>query len=121
MISVESSRLSERKINSKISYEVKQKIKAYLINKKYGKKCQITWYLNKKVKEIKDYYEINGKHYDSHVYLRIITRKEKDEFREKNLSYSIKCINKYILNPINYIIKAFLFILLLKCFRKKIN
>ena len=67
MISVDSSRLSERKINSKISYEAKQKIKSDLINKKYGKKCQITWYLNKiintnknKVKN-EENSEINGK------------------------------------------------------------
>ena len=67
MISVESSRLSERKINSKVSYEVKQKIKKDLINKKYGKKCQITWYLNKKINSNKnkgkneESTEINGK------------------------------------------------------------
>jgi len=67
MISVESSRLSERKINSKVSYEVKQKIKNDLINKKYGKKCQITWYLNKKIITNKNKVkneentEINGK------------------------------------------------------------
>ena len=67
MISAESSILSERKINSKVSYEVKQKIKTDLINKKYGKKCQITWYLNKKIYTNKNKVkneentEINGK------------------------------------------------------------
>ena len=68
MISVESSRLSEREISSKVSYEVKQKIKNDLINKKYGKKCQITWYLNKKINKNKNKVkkeensEINGKY-----------------------------------------------------------
>ena len=48
VISAESSRLSERKINSKkISYELRQKIKNDLINKKYNKKCKITWRINK--------------------------------------------------------------------------
>ena len=48
VFSVESSRLSERKINSKkISYELRQKIKNDLINKKYNKKCKITWRINK--------------------------------------------------------------------------
>ena len=67
MISVDSSRLSEIKINSKVSYEVKQKIKTDLINRKYGKKCQITWYLNKKINTNKnkakneENTEINGK------------------------------------------------------------
>ena len=67
MISVESSRLSERKINPKVSNEVKQQIKKNLINKKYGKKCQITWYLNKKINSNKtkgkneENTDINGK------------------------------------------------------------
>ncbi len=75
----------------------------------------------KKVNEIKEYYEINGKKHDAHVYLRVITRKEKDEFREKNKTSSFKFINKYIINPITYIIKGFLFILLFQCCRKKKN
>lgn len=75
----------------------------------------------KKVNEIKDYYDINGKRYNSNVFLRIITRKEKDEYKEKNKSYSSKVINKYIVNPIVYLIKIILFVLLLQCFRKKIN
>jgi len=47
--SVESSRLSDRKINFKaITYELKQKIKEDLINKNYyNKKCKITWRINK--------------------------------------------------------------------------
>ena len=40
MISVESSRLSEREINSKVSYEVKQKIKNDLVNKNMVKNAK---------------------------------------------------------------------------------
>ena len=48
IFSAESSRLSERKINSKnISYELKQKIKNDLVDKNYNKKCKITWRINK--------------------------------------------------------------------------
>jgi len=48
-LSVDSSRLSDIKINSKnISYELKQKIKNDLVNKNYyNKKCKITWRINK--------------------------------------------------------------------------
>jgi hypothetical protein len=73
----------------------------------------------KKVKEIKDYYDLNGKNYDANVYLRIITRKEKDEFRAKNRTYFNKIIHKYIINPIKFVIKIILYALLLQCLRKK--
>lgn len=78
----------------------------------------------KKVNEIKDYYFLNGKKYDANVYCRIFTRKEKDDFREKNRTYLTKVIYKYIINPINIIFKIILFILFvlfLHYFRKKIN
>lgn len=66
-----------------------------------------------KVKEIKDYYEINGEKYDSNVYLRIITREEKDEYKINNETHFSKSINKCIIKPINFI-----FTLLFQCFRK---
>ena len=75
----------------------------------------------KKVKVIKDYYDINDKKYDAIVYFRIITRKEKDDYKEKNTTNSSKIINKYIINPINFIIKIFLYILLFQCCRNKIK
>ena len=75
----------------------------------------------KKVNEIKDYYDLNGKNYDANVYLRILSRKEKDDFREKNRTYLTKVIYKYIIKPINFLIKIILYVLLLQCFRKKIN
>lgn len=57
----DSSKFSETKINNKnniITAEMKKKIKDDLINKKYNKKCQITWRLNnkysKKIKVIKE-------------------------------------------------------------------
>ena len=47
--SKESSRLSKDQVdNNNISYEIKKKIKDDLVNKKYNKKCQITWRINKK-------------------------------------------------------------------------
>ena len=52
----------------------------------------------KKVKEIKNYYNLNGKYYDANVYLRIITRKEKDEFRKNNSSNLTKIIKDLLLN-----------------------
>ena len=44
----DSSKLSEIRNNSdnNINYEIKKKIKKDLINKKYNKKCQITWRIN---------------------------------------------------------------------------
>ena len=66
-----------------------------------------------KVKEIKDYYELNGKKYDSNVYLRIITREEKDEYKIENETHFSKSINKCIIKPLN-----FAFNLLFKCFKK---
>ena len=45
----ESSRLSEIKEKNDISFEIKRKIKDELVNKKYNKKCQITWRIRKKI------------------------------------------------------------------------
>ena len=48
VLSVESSKLSDRKINPEnISYELKQKLKNDFVNKNYNKKIIITWRINK--------------------------------------------------------------------------
>jgi hypothetical protein len=53
LMQLQDSSISEVKIDeeNKLSYEVKRKIKEDLINKKYNKKCQITWRIN--IKSIK--------------------------------------------------------------------
>ena len=51
----------------------------------------------KKVNEIKNYYNFNGKYYDANVYFRIITRKEKEEFKESNNSSLTKFINRFLI------------------------
>ena len=60
VFSVESSKLSEKKINSKkISYELKQKIKKDLVNKIYNKKCKITWRIKKIINSNKNKFNEN--------------------------------------------------------------
>ena len=73
----------------------------------------------KKVKEIKNYYDLNGKYYDANVYFRIITRKEKDEFKENNNSNITKFINRFIFKPLKIMVNMILFFLLFRCFRKR--
>ena len=75
----------------------------------------------KKVKEIKDYYDFDGKKYDGHVYLRIISRNDKDEYMVNNKSCLSKMINKFIINPFNILNKYILHSFLMKCFRKNNN
>ena len=75
----------------------------------------------KKVTEIRNYYNINGNHYDSGVYLRIFTRKEKDDFRDKNSNILSKIINTVIIMPLNLVYKIIIFILFFQCFRSKIK
>ena len=75
----------------------------------------------KKVATIKNYYNINKIKYDSYVFLKILTRKEKDEFKEKNMSIFGKIISILIINPIFFVVKIILFILLFQCFRNKIK
>ena len=70
---------------------------------------------------IKNYYNIKNKFYDSIVYLKIFTRKEKDEFRKKNFSFWKKLLNNFILMPMNFIYKIIFFFLFCQCFRDKIK
>ena len=75
----------------------------------------------KNVATIKNYYELKGNHYDSEVFLKIFTRKEKDEFRSKNYSILRKIINLLIITPMNVVYKIIFFILFFQCFRSKIK
>ena len=75
----------------------------------------------KKVSTIKNYYNLNGTKYDSYVFLRILTRKEKDDFRAKNSNILQKILNILILNPINFVVKIILYLLLFQCFKNKIK
>ena len=76
------------------------------------------------VNNIKDFYKIEDKFYDSDVYVRIFTREQKD-LRNKNvyamMTYKEKFIKTYLLKPYYFIIKIMLFIFFLQCFRKKIK
>ena len=86
--------------------------------------CAIKFYEKngfKKVSTIKNYYNIKGQLYDCEVFLKIFTRKEKDDFRVHNYSILRKILNKLILTPIHIIYKIIIFILLFQCFRKKIK
>ena len=74
-----------------------------------------------KVSTIRNYYNLNGNKYDSYVFLRIFTRKEKDEFRQKNRTMLEKFVNFLIISPMNFLIKIILFIVLFQCFRNKIK
>ena len=74
-----------------------------------------------KVSTIKNYYELKGTYYDSEVFLKIFTRKEKDDFRAKNYSILRKIINLLVLTPINIVFKVIFFFLLCQCFRNKIK
>ena len=75
----------------------------------------------KKVSTIKNYYNLKGTKYDSNVFLRIFTRKEKDEFKNKNRNILQKIINVLFLEPFSLLIKFILFIVLFQCFRNKIK
>ena len=74
----------------------------------------------KKVSTIKNYYTLNGTKYDSNVFLRIFTKKEKDDFNQKNRNIIQKIINVF-LDLFSVIIKFILFIVLFQCFRNKIK
>ena len=75
----------------------------------------------KKVATLINYYDINGDYYDCHVFLRIFTRKEKDDFRDKNYTRLRKIINTFIITPMNFIYKIIIFFLFFQCFRNKIK
>ena len=74
-----------------------------------------------KVSTIKNYYNLDGTKYDSNVFLRIFTRKEKDEFRKKNRTILHKIVNFLIISPMNFLIKILLFFFLFQCFKNKIK
>ena len=75
----------------------------------------------KKVSTIRNYYNLKGGKYDCNVFLRIFTRKEKDDFKEKTRNWYEKLANYFIITPFNFVIKIFLFFLLFQCFRNKIK
>ena len=75
----------------------------------------------KNVSTIKNYYDLKGNFYDSNVFLKVFSRKEKDEFRRKKFSFGKKMINMFIITPINAIYKIIIFILFFQCFREKIK
>ena len=89
----------------------------------YNKTAMIFYEKNgfKKVSKIKNYYDIKGNFYDSDVYLKIFSRKEKDEFRRKNYSFWRKILNRVILMPLNAVYKIIFFVLFCQCFRDKIK
>ena len=95
----------------------------YLDVVNYNKTAMMFYQKNgfKKVSTIKNYYDIKGNFYDSDVYLKVFSRKEKDEFRRKNYSFGRKIINRFVLMPINAIYKIIIFILFCQCFRDKIK
>ena len=75
----------------------------------------------KKVSYIKNYYNINGGKYDCDVFLRIFTRKEKDDFRKRHRNSLQKFCFYFINIPFDFIIKIILFFLCFQCFRSKIR
>ena len=75
----------------------------------------------KKVSNIKNYYDIKGVPYDSDVFLKIFTRKEKDEFRRKNYALWKRLLYNFFLTPMNVIYKIIIFIVFCQCFRNKIK
>lgn len=75
----------------------------------------------KKVSTIKNYYNLKGIKYDSNVFLKIFTQKEKDDFHQKNRNLLLKIIYLVIIDPLSILIKVILFIVLFQCFRNKIK
>ena len=76
------------------------------------------------VNNLKDFYDIEGKKYESDVYIKIFTRKEKDsrsQYIYSMMTFKQKCINICILKPFYFIIKILMFIFCFQCFRNKIR
>ena len=76
------------------------------------------------LKTIKDFYDIDNKKYDSDVYIKIFTRKEKDKKNQyiySIISFKEKLKTYLVMKPFYFIIKIFIFIFFLQCFRKKIK
>ena len=90
----------------------------------YYNHIAIKFYQNnnfKKVSTIRNYYNLNGGKYDCSVFLRVFTRKEKDEFKERTRNWYEKMANYLIITPFNFVIKIILFFLLFQCVRNKIK
>lgn len=75
----------------------------------------------KKVSKLINFYDLNGNYYDCEVFLKIFSRKEKDDFRAKNYSLCRKVINILFITPMNVIYKIIIFFLFFQCFRDKIK
>jgi GNAT superfamily N-acetyltransferase len=90
----------------------------------YYNSSAIKFYENngfKRVTTLKNYYNINENLYDCDVFLRIFTRKEKDDYRAKHYGFLRKLINLIIITPLNIVYKIIIFIFLFQCFRNKIK
>ena len=74
-----------------------------------------------KVSKIKNYYDIKSNYFDADVFLRVFTRKEKDNFRRIKYSFISKLFNYFVLTPMNIIYKIIIFFLFCQCFRSKIK
>ena len=68
---------------------------------------------------IKNYYNLNGKYFDSFVYVYIFSHKEKMEVKKKNESFFHKIWNYFFLLPIYLVVDIVTINLFCKCFRKK--
>ena len=76
------------------------------------------------VNNIKDFYKIEDKFYDSDVYVKIFTREQKylkNNYVYTRMTFKEKFIKICLLKPFYFIIKIFMFIFFLQCFRKKIK
>ena len=68
---------------------------------------------------IRNYYNLNGKYYDSFVYVHILTSSEKKEFRKKNESFCSKFWNYFFFYPFYLFIDIVTINLFCKCLRRK--
>ena len=68
---------------------------------------------------IKNYYNLNGKYYDSIVYFKILTLSEKKEFKKKNESFCTKLCNYFFFYPFYLFIDIVTINLFCKCLRRK--
>ena len=75
----------------------------------------------KKVAVIKRYYNINKNKYDAYVFLKIFSRKDKDDNINKKISCFQRIIYLFAIDPISFVVKIFLIIFFLQCFKKKIK
>lgn len=73
-------------------------------------------------KTMKDFYSIDDRKYDGELYVRVITKKEKDKIKnelKKNLPLYRKLFEQIIIKPFYYFLKILLVIFFLKCCSKK--